>query len=518
MADWYVSSAAWTAIPQFAASHAYSVGDIVRPLTAPALGKAHVFRCTTAGTSSTEPTWPTANNGTITTGGATFTNVTGQSTYNWNAPAGDLYSISQAAGWNRPVVGDRVFLSSDHSESAAGVGSMTYGFNGGVAGFGCIQVLSVNRAGSVPPVAADLTSGAAITCAATSNQALILEPYCNMFWQGITFTISGTTTSATIRFSGTAAHSHYFKNCALVLGATSSPSNIGHTGGKVVFDNTTVQFSSVGQYLGCGVAGNFELTWINTPAAIQGAIIPTNLFNANGTTQPSMITCRGVDLSAVTGTLAAIQANSTSTMKVLLDSCKIASGVTRMATPIGSNSAADEIELVNCYDGTNVINERHTAAGDITTERSTYLTGGAVDDLGGYSLKLVSSSRSDFATFPLDCFAFDVENAVTGASKTATIEVISSGTLNNNDIRLLLEYMGTSGNPIASFGDTLASVLTAASALPSSSNTWNSPPSTPQKQLLQATFTPQRAGRVRGLVRLGKVSSTVWVNPQIAIN
>jgi hypothetical protein len=42
-------------------------------------------------------------------------------------------------------------------------------------------------------------------------------------------------------------------------------------------------------------------------------------------------------------------------------------------------------------------------------------------------------------------------------------------------------------------------------------------PSTPVKQHLQVTFTPQVAGRVRGIVRLGKVSTTVWVNPQIII-
>lgn len=98
--------------------------------------------------------------------------------------------------------------------------------------------------------------------------------------------------------------------------------------------------------------------------------------------------------------------------------------------------------MVNCYDGTNVINERHTVAGDLTTDRNTYLASGAQDDIGNYSLKLISSSRSDFAAMPLDCFAFDIENTVTGVSKTATVEIVSSGVLNNNDIRLLLEYMG----------------------------------------------------------------------------
>src|SRR5262249_62161150 len=118
MADWYVSSAAWTAIAQFATSTAYSVGNIVRPLTAPAATAQYAFRCTTAGTSSTEPAWPSGNNSTITSGGATFTNVSGQSTYGWTAAAGSLPSLSYT-GPNRFALGDRVFISSDHSESTS---------------------------------------------------------------------------------------------------------------------------------------------------------------------------------------------------------------------------------------------------------------------------------------------------------------------------------------------------------------------------------------------------------------
>src|SRR4029077_6308490 len=114
MADWYVSSAAYAAIAAFVPSVAYTVGQIVKP-TAPALKAQWTFRCTTAGTASTEPAWPTGNNATITTGGATFTNVTGQSTYGWGAAAGDLPTLQGAAV--RFGGGDRIFISSDHAET-----------------------------------------------------------------------------------------------------------------------------------------------------------------------------------------------------------------------------------------------------------------------------------------------------------------------------------------------------------------------------------------------------------------
>lgn len=511
MADWYVSSVNYAALAAWAASTPYTVGQIIKPLTVPA-NTAYVYRCTVAGTSgSSEPAWTGAsgNNSTITSGGATFQNVTGQSTYGWAAAAGTLYTMSGSVG-SRIANGDRAFIGSDHSEAFTGF--QTYQF--GSSGFGSpIQVLSVNRAGSTPPVVADLQPGASI--AASGANPLILDGNQPTLFQGITFLMSGT---SDIRIGSNTGRPQTFKDCALkITGAGSTSRILTATTIKVIFDNTTVQFSNTAQcFSGSGTGAFFELVWINTPSAIQGATIPTTLFQTSAGGYTQNFTCRGVDLSAITGNLLAgtsVPWNG----KLLLESCRIASGVTRylpFSLPGGAN---EDVELINCYDGTNVINERYTPAGTITTDRTTALSGGAQDDIGNYSIKLASNARSDYFAYPLDCFAFDVENTATGSSKTATVEIISSATLNNNDIRLLLEYMGTSGNPIASFVDSLPSTLTAAAALSSSSATWNSPPSTPQKQLLQVTFTPQRAGRVRGLVRLGKISSTVWVNPQIAI-
>lgn len=477
MADWYVSSVAYAAIPQYAASTSYTVGQIVRPLTAPAVGHAHVFRCTTAGTSGAEPAWPAGNNATVTSG-ATFTNVTAQSTYGWGAAAGDLYSILGGGGI-RTALGDRVFLSSDHAENQTSA-TVVYAFGSAGTGYGVVQAISVNRAGSVPPVAADIQNGAAITLTGTgTNVIMTLQPAVSAFWQGVTFTMGGTATAqSAFDLSGGGHKTNYFKNCAFVFtcAGTSGGFINNNNIAKVVFDNTTVSFNQTFQvFLGLGC---WDVTWINTPNALPGPAVPTFLFNPTSISGMHAITCRGVDLSALTTILVITSSNSSfyQTCKALFESCKIAPGVIRLGVP-GINTA-EEVELVNCWDGTNVINERWTQAGNVAADRVTYLNSGAQDDIGNYSLKMLSSSRSDFLAMPLDCFSFDVENTVTGASKTATVEVVSSFALNNNDIRLLLEYMGTSGNPVASFGDTLASVLTAATALPTSSNTWTGPAST----------------------------------------
>lgn len=514
MADWYVSSAAWTAIPLFAVSTAYTVGQIVRPLTAPAFNSQYAFRCTTAGTSaSTEPAWTGApsNGSTVTSGGATFTNVSGQSTYGWSAAAGNLYSIGgNGAGGARSAVGDRVFLSSDHSESSAT--AQVYTPIAG-SGFGVIQTISVNRAGSVPPVAADALSGAAI--AYTGSNLWYLDSQCNQYWQGVTFTSGGT--SPGIAFGNGGQKTHYFKNCALVLTTSSAGAAIQTANAtRVVFDNTTVQFSNAGHHFQLNAGGaSLEVIWINTPAAMLGTV-PTVLFSAQSSSASGIMTCRGVDLSAVTTTLC-YTANFSSFLKVLFDSCRIASGAARLGTAATGNTS-DDIELVNCYDGTNFISERHTPAGDVTTEFAITLLGGATDNVGTFSHKLVSSTRSDKYAMTLDGFWMDLNVATIGGARTATVEIVGSGSLNNDDITLLIEYQGTSGTSRTSFVSSFQNPLTTPAALPTSTATWSSLPATPVLQRLQATFTPQVVGRVRAQVRLGKPSTTVYYNPQVTIS
>lgn len=469
MADWYISSTAYAAVPQWTASHAYSVGNFVRGLATPSAGRGYVFRCTTAGTSGTsEPPWASygGNNNLLAgDGGVSWTNVTGQGAYGWSAAGRDFFTFSWYWGSARAAPGDRMFASSDHVETDQG---NNYNFGNG-ANFGLLQMLSVNKAGSVPPVAADLQSGAAL--AWTTSTTVNLEALVNMFWQGFTFSF-GPTTAFTICLNNSANKNHYFKNCAFVTGTNAGTSFRNFAPCRVVMDNSTIQFGATAQSINPNAP--LDWIWINTAAPLQGSTFPTTLF-IPGTNTPITTISRGVDFSAFTGNWFGTGQYQVS--RHLLESCKILPSMTRFpaASLSGGSPSYDDIELVNCFDGTSVINERWSAAGIVTTDRAAYLTSGGQDDLGAYSFKLTSGSRSDFATMPLDCFPFDIENIQTGTSKTATVEVVSSGSLNNTDLRLLIEYMGSSTSPVASMGDSLASVLTPASALPASSNTWTAP-------------------------------------------
>jgi len=66
----YIRSVGWTAVAAWAATTAYTVGQIVRQLAAPSLINERCFICTTSGTSgSTEPSWSSAIRGAAYTDG-----------------------------------------------------------------------------------------------------------------------------------------------------------------------------------------------------------------------------------------------------------------------------------------------------------------------------------------------------------------------------------------------------------------------------------------------------------------
>lgn len=501
-----MSSTAYAAIAAFVPSAVYSIGNIVKP-TAPTQGTRYAFRCTVAGTASTEPTWGTAgnNNQTVVSGGATFTNVTGQSAWFWTAAAGDHQTLNGAVSTVRYAAGDRVFVSSDHAET---VTSGFFGMGNTIAvGYGLLQFLCVNRAGSTPPVPADISTGATITA---SGVVLAINARVNAYYNGISFVQTG---ANQITFNSAAAvdKTAYYQNCTFFANTASVSATYTAGPQRVIFDNTTARFGATTQFFTLGPS---ELVWVNTPAAIPGATIPATLFNcpSSATTQ-NTVTLRGVDLSAITGTL--VNNAGGVGYRFLFDSCRIASGVTRYS---GGSNTTDIIELVNCYDGTNILSESYQPAGVVTTERTITLSGGATDNVGTFSHRMVSGANVDKFCNTLSGFWLDANYTTTGSSKTATVEIVSSASLNNDEISLVLEYPGTASSSVASFGNSfIATPLTTPGAVAASSAGWNSLPATPVRQHLQVTFTPQTAGRVRGRVMLGKPSTTVYYDPQVTI-
>lgn len=517
MTDWYVSSAAYATYTAFQTTHAYIIGDLMVP-SAPAAKAKYVFRCTTAGTSAgSEPSWTaTSDSSTQVTGTATFTNVTGQSTYGWSAAAGDMLTLTNVV---RVGSGDRVFVSSDHSETQS---TASHGSGASqTAGYGVIEWLCVNRAGSVPPVAADMTTGAT----AVSSGTFAIPVPVEIYFYGFTFSVTG---SSSLAIGGTSsAKTVYFKNCQLYLNTATAvalaPGATNASMQRAILDNTTLRCSSTSHQIAGRSGANFEVIWTNTASALAGATFPTVLFNPISGGSSLTVTCRGVDLSSVTGTLVVASASAAGAniggSRYLFDSCKIASAVIRY-DPTGILNTNDIVELVNCYDGTHYVTESYSPLGAVTTEFTIYLYSGAADNNSSFSHKMVSNANADKFTAPLCGFWMDAELTATGVSHTLSVDIISSTALNNDEIALYVEYRGTASSSITSFVDSfIATPMTTPAAVTSVTiHPWASRPATPVAQRLSVTFTPQVAGRVRGQVRLGKTSATVYYNPQLRIS
>lgn len=465
MADWYCSSAAYAGYTPWSAGATHSVGNIVVP-TAPAAGAKYVFRCsaiTTGVSSGTQPTWPTSNNATVVDGGVTWTNVTGQSTYFWAAAAGDIVSL--IASPIRPASGDRVFVSSDHSETQTTITRLG-AYN--IAGTSVLQYISVNRGGSTPPVAADVTAGAAISVNSTNDMVFVCDS--PTYHNGFTFEVTDSSAFTGMEFAiNSNNYTQYFANCTLWLNNTAR-NFIGPVNAtKVVLDSCNVKFGASTQSINVNTGASlaFDLTWFN--GAVQGTA-PTTLFTGGSGGLAGPIVLRGVDVSLVTGTL--VGNGSGDGGKYLFESCKISQFVARYSRASNANML-DEVELVNCYDGTYILSERWTEAGQLTTDTSIYLSGGAQDNVGNFSHKIVTSAVIDQLSNTFDSFWLDVNYTNTGSSHTATVEIASGGTLTNAQISLSLEYEGTSGSSLASFANSApATPLTTASNVPSSSATW----------------------------------------------
>jgi hypothetical protein len=205
--------------------------------------------------------------------------------------------------------------------------------------------------------------------------------------------------------------------------------------------------------------------------------------------------------------------SSTSAMRAQLINCKLASGVTIVSGQ--TDHANTQVSLINCDSAdTNYRNERYTPEGVEATETTIVKTGGSTDGSTAYSRKLVSASIASLIA-PLEAtrVAYWVAG---GAAKTFTIDIVNDGTtLKDDEIWLEAFYDGDASTPQGAFiADCPADLLTAGANQATSTATWTTTGLTsPVKQKLEVTLTPQDAGWVYLTVKLAKASTTVYVDP-----
>ena len=371
------------------------------------------------------------------------------------------------AAFTSAAAGDTIYVAHDHSESTAGAVTLTG--NGTAAA--PLRVICVNRAGSVPPVSADLRTTASVATTGANN---ISTANSYAYWYGIQMSAGSGANGAVVQIlSGFA----YMKSCLLKKAGTTALTgaiSIGVTGApaksRIIFDNTQVQFGATGDSIRVQNGGFY---WKNTASAVQGATLPTNLFdNSAGRTANALI--EGVDLSALGSGKTLVGSNPNPSTYIFKD-CKFGSSVTVSATPTAQGDA-ETVVIRSDSSGTNYIEQKYTYTGTMTDELVIVRTNGATDGTTAVSKKAVTTANSQwYAPFELTPIA--VWNDVSGSSVTATIEGVwnAAALPNNDDIWMDVEYLANSGDPLGGFATgTKADILASGSALTASTQAWDS--------------------------------------------
>lgn len=474
MPNIYVSSAKYAAVPAWTASTVYSSasnggrGDYVRQLATPAVGSERVFRCTTGGTSGgSEPAWTVTKNATTTDNTVVWTECTGQeadqASGNWKAPHA---SLSNAAAWG--AAGDTFFVGKTHAWTQAA--AMTIAVPGTLAA--PCTVLCVDEAGSVPPVAADVSTGATETT--TSLNAMTVSPTFAHI-EGIAFSCASGANNRSLTI-GAGTCDIVFKNCKLQLGGTSGGQITFGGGsstqaGRITLDNTSVQVAAPTSGL---AVSNMLLRWRNTPNAVTGATLPATLFISSAPQNSQNVVLEGVDLSAMGSGKTLVGAISANGEYILKDT-KLNGAVTVAATPTTSGMAVYAVRSDSA--GVNYRTEAYRYAGTQTVETALVraLTD-ATDGLTALSWKVSTTANAKFLT-PMRLMPMAVFNTVTGANVTATIYGVwnAAALPNNDDIAFDLEYLGSASSPLGSFATSgRATVLSASTPLSASTKSWDS--------------------------------------------
>lgn len=508
MVAWYVGDDKYAAVAVWTANTVKVVGDFVRQ-TAPTDANARVFRCTTAGTThlTTEPTWNVAEGTTTNDNTAVWTEVTGLAAYGWSAP---FKRHAQAFSWG--AFGDTpTYVSSSHNYSVAG--AITFSTLATDATQD-VWILSVNPAGSTPPVAADLLAGATETT--TGNNSISIDRSAYIF--GFRWVAgSGATGTANINLGATTASSLVLDSCNLTIATTGISSRIvcaqvsGNLPNDQTWLNVAVKFGATAQAIS---GGPVRLQWVG--GSVDGAgSIPTNLFKFI-TSAGSDIYLQGVDLSALgSNTIVGSSGNSDRFQFV---GCRLGASFSFFAG--GVNYGGPEVVAINCHSGNkNFINQKHTYLGNLTTEETIIRTGGASDGTTGYSWKIVTTAKAVYA-HAFDAIRRAKWNDVTGSAVTLSVEIENDGTtLTNADIWVDIDYLSSASDPtVTRVSSKAATILTTGTNLTTSSETWTTTGhGSPVKQTISVSFTPQMKGYVYYTVKIAKASATIYVDPKASI-
>lgn len=528
MATWYCASNKWTAVTPWAASTAYSVGDIRRQLATPTVGNERVWRCTTAGTSGgSEPSWTLTKASTTNDNTVVWTEITGNSTYNTN-PANMVAPharFENAVSWM--AAGDTLYIGNHHTQTTAS--TVTFTLPGTSASPNYIYV--VDDTNSTPTI----SSGATIITTAAASQT-----YNGSFYfeaaPGGGFVISsgsGAQSTSITLCSGTNNTQSWY-GCDFILAGTSGGNiNLGSssTVTELVHNYCRYKFAAASQK----IAVRAHVKIINS-SIISGTTTPTVLVQGTATNAGTKVLIDGLDLTNLSTSFDLTSGtNGIGAGDITFRCCKLPSGwagnlTTSDITVPGSNiimHAVDDADIMYREQLSNY-------CGKYINETATFTrTGGATvtnskssgTDPQPFSFKFSPNSN---CAYPLGVLKTDfipvfdliTNQSAVGVPITLTAHALCDQVtaLTNKDFWMEVSYPGTAGSTLyTTVSSAPASNLTAATNLSAGYGWTTTGMTNPQQVIATVTFTPQEIGVILVTLCVGNSTpATIYIDPKIA--
>lgn len=410
--------------------------------------------------------------------------------------------------------GDTIFVSDNHAESVASATITLSGSNANP-----VRILCVDDSAE-PPTALAETATMTITGTSFSLTGTV-------YVYGMIFIFS-TTSSSAMAFQ-TSAHGQTYEKCIFrVTGAASSTAlNFGGTGSgnHQITELKDCKFRLAGVNHSVGINRTVHIiggSWES------GGTTPTGVFNMGQGARGGQLLVDGFDFSNLTSGVNLVQTMTEGSSRAVFRNCKLPASWSGAIVASGALKMGSRVELWNSDNAdTNYEMWIEDYSGSIKQETTIVKSGGASDGTTTLSWKMASSANIAYPVLTLDSpEIYSKWIDTVGSPVTATVEIVhdsqGAGTSNaftDEEIFIDLYYLGTSGIPLSLITSNRKSdVLATAADQDSSSETWTTTGlTTPVKQKLSVTFTPEEKGVVFAVVRLAKASKTVYINPVITL-
>ncbi len=396
--------------------------------------------------------------------------------------------------------GDTIYVSQNHAESTAGAVTIT--LPGTEAS--PTRIICANDSAE-PPTAIATTA----TCAATGANGITLGGTGYIY--GITFT-AGSGSNGGFNGLNLGSGKIIYDSCGLIVGNSTTIVGISGAGHFLVNCNVKTANTSSPMLSGTGLK-------INGGSILSGQGSVTSFV-------ADRCFISGFDFSNLP-TSAAICAGSAGIAGYsVIKNCKLPASWSGELAVTKPATYAIEFAMHNCDNAdTNYTSWVEQRGGSIRSDSGIYNDAGATDGTTRISWKMVSNANAEYPAVILRSSEIVAWNDTAGSSKTVTVEIVhnsqgsgTNGVLNDDEIWLEVQYLGTSGRPLGSFiTDCKADVLATAAAQTTSSATWTGDSTGWDTQKLEVTFTPQEKGYIHAVVCLAKASATVYVDPLLTV-